>query len=989
MGYTGGKQNAFIDVSKGLAEQFDADLLPAGPLLTLSNGYYDEIGEIRQRPGFSALGTAFGVGLSAVTAQSLTPLSCAAFGAGLIMLNGCGSYPLTGYSPDAGRWSPPAYTKANLVVDVQRFPVAADSNNGTDPSVATDGAGTRCTVWKESGTGTATVVVKAIIEADGVVLNSFSVSVTSTRPRVLYANGYFWITYVASTTMKIVRISATTAAVESTLGTVSSEAASDLSLSGTTLRILADKNGTQISYFQWNTSTNASVSTTTLSTPGNIAIAWLIDPTGLGYTQFATIDGIQGVTVYALNTALGTTVSNVWVVSATAAARNVTGYVFSDGGEAWRIVYDETPGSSRDRLFYAKHASGVTTVTSWLRNANLMSKVAYRSGQYFFVATQGSAIANNYVIYELPSGGISGYPRLRGPQAEFSRLASQRWTNLRGGIGEIVAGESGSYYVALSRQTRIATDGESLYDVTLGIDVMRLTFNQRRQSPVNAGGILVAPGGTPRFWDGSTYAEVGFPYYPDELGTIVVSGSGAMDQVGTVNYVACYRYIDYSGRVWRSAPTPTPKAATIAANQTASVPIPSLHATGRYQPDATADIGSVAGAYMGSIYVELYREDESGVYRLVDSKLNDTGADTTSVVDNLTILQLAANEPLYTTGGVIANDGPPASIGGTLHNSRYILVDSEVRTRLWATKPIVPGKGLEFSEVLTYEIPEAIEICAVISTDDKLFVFSKGGVFALFGDFSNNLGVGATLQHSRITTIPVTNPRAIVAFEGIWFESQGKIWRISRGLEVQAQEAIKDSITSFQDAFYLGERNQIWFCGSTKIGVYDTIRGLWSTYTTTQLGGCNLNGSAVMMRTGYDHWKQDNAQTKDPSGNIILSVATPWLALGGRNAEWRLHEFIVFGRALANFILSIENQYDYLTTTSETDLITNPFDPMRIKVRPDKRKTESWRVVVSSSYNNGVDSTAAFTLKGIGLSFTVRGNLKRGTQVAVKASGGG
>ena len=159
-----------------------------------------------------------------------------------------------------------------------------------------------------------------------------------------------------------------------------------------------------------------------------------------------------------------------------------------------------------------------------------------------------------------------------------------------------------------------------------------------------------------------------------------------------------------------------------------------------------------------NIVLEIYRTIGDGsVYYKVDEKTNGT----TTYADYIDDETLLDNEALYTNGGVVGNDAPPASkLVHVLEDRAYYVVKNKLYQSLKSDPDSVPTNFLD-----TYEE----DIVAISSTRSNLVVFSNQNVYRSEGEF-DELGNGF-MRHERIfDKTGIVGQQALVRAEnGVFF----------------------------------------------------------------------------------------------------------------------------------------------------------------------------------------------------------------------------
>lgn len=223
-----------------------------------------------------------------------------------------------------------------------------------------------------------------------------------------------------------------------------------------------------------------------------------------------------------------------------------------------------------------------------------------------------------------------------------------------------------------------------------------------------------------------------------------------------------------------------------------------------------------------AITLEFYRTIADGTtYYLTNSFTNGS---TTSISDYNDDVTLLTKEALYTSGGAVANDAPPAAnLIHSLDNRMYYVVKNKIYQSLVSDPDSVPATFFD-----TFEE----DITSISSTRSNLIAFSNLNVYRLDGQF-DDLGNGF-MRHERIfdRTGCVAQQGVVKADNGIFFVGKDGFY-FTDGYQCFR-------VTDFEDTFagYTLTTQQ----KKAITGAYDNIHKkiFWTIETTNAFTSPNL-----------------------------------------------------------------------------------------------------------------------------------------------------
>ncbi len=418
---------------------------------------------------------------------------------------------------------------------------------------------------------------------------------------------------------------------------------------------------------------------------------------------------------------------------------------------------------------------------------------------------------------------------------------------------------------------------------------------------------LTAGGAAVNFADQGTGVHAVFKYG----GTMVA---------GTYYYAIVYEWIDAQGQVHRSAPGYTNVETSWAGQQT-TVTYPCLRLTLK---DGTTRVDAKVVLYRG-----IAPGDSEVLYRYTDID-NDPTAASGTFTDNgtttISLENLATQEVLYTTGGVVENVSAPSSTCITGHRNRIFLGGLEDGNTLTYSKYFQPGEAVAFNDTFTIRCdPRGGVIKALFPLDDKLIIFKKDAIFTLVGDGPLDTGAQNDYTEPQLVSSDVgcSFPRSIVLTpNGLMFKSDKGIYLLDRNLTTTyigaAVEVHNDAeITS---AVMMEDVNEIRFTTADSVClVYNYYFGLWSWFSNYSAASAVGNSSGYYLLSSTGGIRKEVADVYNDSGATYeMSIETGWISLAGVQGYQRLYQIMGLGDFYTDHYTKIKLGYDFEPAYTET-----------------------------------------------------------------------
>jgi hypothetical protein len=389
-----------------------------------------------------------------------------------------------------------------------------------------------------------------------------------------------------------------------------------------------------------------------------------------------------------------------------------------------------------------------------------------------------------------------------------------------------------------------------------------------------------------------------------------------------------WEWIDNQGQTQRSLPS-IAASVTVGAGGSVALTIPTLRMTAKRAP--LTDVSIVV--YRSTLAAPAILQRVTSVSSPL---LNNPAVDTVSYTDTANDSALAGAEILYTTGGVVENDAPPACSLIATSQDRVFLAGTETPGQIWYSKLFTPGVAPAFSAGFVLQIPadqltaqaEGRETALAVM-DGNLIVFKPTRIYVVTGDGPDDTGQNQEFALPQLVTTDVgcANPRSIVTVpNGLMFQSLKGIYLLGRNLTVSYIGAEVETYTAggaspqgpgggltVTSARLMESTNQVRF--TTAAGptlVYDYYFGQWSVFTNQPaLDSANWSGSYVFLNSNGSVWQETPGAYLDNGAAIRLHFRTAWLRLGALQGFQRIKRAMILGNFVSPHSLQWNVYADY------------------------------------------------------------------------------
>lgn len=966
-----GGQLVQFGLQAGLAEGIDPKQAPPGTLSALRNCMRRKDGLLEKRGGTAGTPKTILSGGSIAAAARLFcrgPELCLNDGGSLYALSaGKSSWELIDKVPDVGlTWS----TLLDPLAGVASTDIAIASGIVVhawitgDPTAATTGA--LCLQLVDQASNTV-LLAPTILSASGNI--RLRIVVLGTKAIVLTRNGANIVAYV-------VDLSALTVAAGSNLRTDANGTSGldAVAIAGTSFVICY------------------STSTTTTLYSYNAALTQLQTASVQVTTNAGcSIDGASGEVLYVSYFSAAGTI-RMAIHDPSTLAQNVASFLVEDisatGGfvqlgtcrlDATHCVCAFSCVDTSGRTNSIRVTSGGSVDATTRRNtwgSRLASRPFVIGGKcYAFMLDYPLVTATAYpgantMLYECEvstNGGNAGAPhRFVGKQEHLIAGATATAQ-----VPNVIALTFTSLYTCLPFQASVNATaanwrcGVRLVNVTQGASVPQdlwKTVTYGRESYI-AGPLLAA-------YDGRSVFDYGYARAPVAFSMTSSSSGGAM-VAGTYLYALVREYRSAAGVLHRS------RTATLT------------------QVVGGTSSSSVAGVFIGcnitlkeklgsgfggstpcTELLALYRSTVGGTayYRLTfEPGFNVVTVDPTARTQTLTDTRadasidgagttLASRPQLYTAGGILDDDQPPAFVTMLLHKQRlWGLIGS--RREVWYSKSFQDDFGTAPGFNASFRILFDDDITALAELAQYLVAFSAGRIWYVEGGD----GPGPNGSGSDITNaIPIPsavgciNPRSVVSVPaGVMFQATRGIYMLSQGLEVAfVGKQVQDQLAAFPNitsAVLVPRKNEVRFTCNNANGtagivlVFDYITGQWGRYefwdadaavASTPIADAILCNDVWTFVTpgGKVYSESDTTNLDNGATWVSMQWAIHSIGSGGLLGYQRVRRAYILGDRVTDTDLTLEFDFDDKGTYAQkefwkSDDLANLMDGANIGAR--------------------------------------------------------
>ncbi len=914
-----------INFQQGLDLKTDPLQLPVGRFAALSNMVFDKIGRLTKRNGFAQITTLPDTSSSYVTTFN-------------------GNLTAIGSDIKALAAGPQSWVSVGSFqpVQVNTIPLVRNNNNQTQCDVAISNNNLACVAYTDSvssASGIANLFKYAIYDyTTGQALVQPTVitptfGIPKVAPKVFNLNPYFVLVFDgtsgATSHLQYQVIS------QATLGVVGSS--TDMS---TSLAISSNSSFDGVVaggslFLSWNGAAGAGVKANSLNsflakgaevTIGSTAhrlqvISVCADTSQTSptiWTSYAvgSSNSLLSVRTVATNNTLNTLFASASVVTGQAVA-NLASFAINNLATIYYEVsnaYAYDPSVATNLINKKTVAVASVTVSAeqtFSRSIGLGSKAFLLGSQGFVVGAYSSTYqptcfllnSSASILARTAYGNGGGYLTSGLPQVSIigtKAYAGYLFKDLVASVNKGTAVASQTQTAGIYSQTGINLVG---YDVTTS----RLTTSE-------IAGNLHLSGGYLSQYDGSQLVENNFHIYPENV-TSSISYAGGNVTVGTYYYQATYEWQDNNGNPYRSAPSIPLAVVTTSASATITLNVPTLRLTSKTQNPVKIVL------YRWSALQQSYYQITSITQPVLNTKL----ADFVQVTDALNDNQIIGNNLLYTTGGVVEDDGPHPSKALAQFDTRLWSIDAEDQNVERYSKQVLESTPVEMSDLFSLYISPNTgaqgstgPMTCHFPMDDKLIQFKENAIYYINGAGPDN--TGANSQYSQpifVTgTVGCSNQNSIVLIpNGLMFQSDKGIWLLGRDLSTQyiGKDVENYNSQTVTSAVVVPGTNQVRFqLSSGVILMFDYFTGQWGTFSgASSISSCLYQDRHTLIDKYGRVFQETPGTYLDGSNPTLLSFETGWISPAGLQGYVRAYRLYLLGEYYTPHRLTVGLAYDY------------------------------------------------------------------------------
>lgn len=318
--------------------------------------------------------------------------------------------------------------------------------------------------------------------------------------------------------------------------------------------------------------------------------------------------------------------------------------------------------------------------------------------------------------------------------------------------------------------------------------------------------------------------------------------------------------------------------------------------------------------------------DQSAPLQTFVDTRNDSAIDANAVA-------LSVRPVIYTSGGILDDEQPPAATTIALHKQRLWMVDGTQR-QIWFSKSFLDDAGTAPGFSTDLRILVEANVTAMATMDDRLIVFARDEIWYLLGDGPAPNGQNSNLEGPiRIQSdVGCIDPRSVVETpDGVMFQSSRGLYLLTRGLELAwIGRDVKDVLEAYPritSAVLVPRHNQVRITANNVAGsegvvlVYDYVEKQWATsryYDATFEVASTPIADAVVWNdawtfvtpTGTVYIEDETTRLDDGTQWVPMTIETTWNSAAGPLGFISARKFSIRGASLGNHNLTISCGFD-------------------------------------------------------------------------------
>jgi hypothetical protein len=534
-----------------------------------------------------------------------------------------------------------------------------------------------------------------------------------------------------------------------------------------------------------------------------------------------------------------------------------------------------------------------------------------------------------------------------------------------------------------------------------GVDLCHIELSHADvRHPVEIGGNLIIPGAKTVLFDGSSVADHGM-YYPPEDALMTAAAIGGLS-TGSYQVAVVWVFQTEHG-VLRSPPTFVLDGGTgdpvipAVAGQRLVLSIPTLNVTQMFNAIFISD-----AQRSDAVAVQIYRTEANGsILYFEGSVSNDVFAAGSAPLPfncTATDASLKDNAQLYTTGGILPSWPLPACDCFVVYKNRIWGISSEDKKNLVYTHMLLEGEVPQHHPFLAHRIDDDGRCTGLAVMDDNLVVFKEDAVYLIRGNGPDRKGLNPDYITTRVNTPHgCIDRRSIVSDpRGTFFRSRLGLMRLTRQMDVEyvgekIQDILTDDITIVDAAVLPNYTERVYFLlvdnefhGSFLVYQWsndqwaiDTIEGFEGDLAPLSITW--LNGVAYTI-FGQDATVFAHRGAEDPVDIYLLQLITQWFQFAGHQGFKRIRGIEIMGEYFEPHELRIDIQRDYneqdvaqtvIWDEVETAIVEDAANKYQFKIHVAEQRCESMRMAITITPKQGDISRESIVATLTGMAFDV------------------
>lgn len=1006
------KQNVPVALQYGVDTKSDPKQVIIGKLISLVNGIFQTIKEIRKRFGFTALTTATQSGGNLSAGVSL-----ATYNNELIELDGTS---LNSFNASGPNW----VNKGPLLnVSISTSTVIRSSTQQFVSDSALGGS-LQAFAWNDSTLGIQYSIVDVVTGQS--IVNNQTLFAAGELVRVLVVGSNFVFFYTDNATSTMISYKAVNISTPTTLGsqvTIITDldpttVAVDIASIGGNAKIAYAAVTPALALYSLSSSLALSAKYVVKASEQPESISVFGDGSNNIWVAFSDASNLQCAIVNSTMTAN--------IQNATVLASITNGFAYIAGvvnGTTAQIFYQSDIGQNSNSSTYNTFIS-LTTFT-------LSGAVGTP-----FILNRGMGIASRAFIFNNVAYIYTRFPTVLQSLyflidqndnviAKFSQ--GDGGVDLRGLLPNVNVLNTGVYQTTVQIREQIADIVPTLFlnagaFSKNGIQSIQTNFNGGWPSKINLGENLHYSGGYVHMYDGAKPVEHSYHIYPEGVTESSATSGGAVgvgsstSTVNQIQYACTYEWVDNQGQLHESSPsipvsvelpivTPFTFTGTAVVNfaiVTAVSPVAGLFpgqvisnsnfpggtyivsvgsttvvlstialASGAGSTFTTKDIGrntvtipTLRTTSKTNVNLVLYRtENNQPIFYRVGQIANDKTVDTLNIIDSTPDQAIISNQQLYTTGGEVENIAAPAISVATTFKNRMLVVPYENPLSWWYSKQTEQGVPVQFNDAFLENVDSRIGLITAIGTlDEKIVLFGPGSKYYVVGDGpapngANNdfteaqrvAGVTGCQNQASLLEIPI----------GLIYQDPTKgIYLLDRSFQEQYIGADVEQYNSIAvtSAQVIPGQTIIRLTLANGLSLtYDYIVSQWGTdqYLSAAIDSTSQNEVFYYLTSNGTVQKEISGQYNDNGQIIPLGMTTGWMSFAQIEGFQRVYELQLLGEYKSPHTLTINTYVNYSSTPAQTTIIPVLAQPniyqFRVRFNDQVQKCEAIQIQISES----------------------------------------